>query len=235
MEALVNEIIELISKGKTNVAIEELRKIRSAFSYKNKSEIDTISARYRSLNDAKNGNRISFEEGERELSKISYSLLILLNSKLLNEETTHDNYLSKINKLGEKYIESKNIKNNPSRLREKNQITRKIAQILIEDPELIDRVKETENQGIISGIAYKTGIIPDIENLDLLEYISKRSTSNFSKGNTVNALGELVYSGQLRIGDGQRIKSILNSMKATSDIPLSKNIERVEAALDYLL
>jgi len=51
----------------------------------------------------------------------------------------------------------------------------------------------------------------------------------------VNALAELIYSGQLRFGDEEKIKSILTRIKTNGDLPLKKNIERVEVALDFLL
>lgn len=235
MEVQIKDIISIISKGQTDKAISQLQKIRSSFSFGNKIEIDTISSRYNSLRRAQIGNLISFEEGERELAKINNSLLVILNSNLKEAETEEDDLFKKLESLGEKYIESKKIKNRPFRLREKNQITRKICQMLIEHPELMDKSKESKNQGILSGIAYKVRIVPDIEHLDLLESIAENSSSNFAKGNIVNALGELVYSGQLRLGDDYRILSLLGRMKENSDEPLVKNVERVESALGYLL
>lgn len=70
------------------------------------------------------------------------------------------------------------------------------------------------------------GIQPIRESLD--------SLSHFTKGVFTNALAELIYSGMLRIGDDVVIRKLLELMRQDADLPLSKNIERVLAALDYL-
>lgn len=234
MRKQLEAIIKRIRLGETDKALKESYKIRSSFHFKRKIEMDTIAARFNSLQRDIHGNLINREDGQIELTKINTSLLTLLN-KELNGDLEEEDYLKIILELGEKYNESKTIKNNPSRVREKNHITRKICQLLIEHPALTDQIKDSENQGLIAGIAYKTGIIPNIEDLDLLALIAQNSSGNYSKGNIVNALGGLVYSGQLRLGDDQNIKTILNNMKTNADAPLSKNIERVEIALDFLL
>ena len=46
-----------------------------------KIEIDLISSRFKSLQQNRNRNLLSYEEGERELGKISLSLLKLLNTE----------------------------------------------------------------------------------------------------------------------------------------------------------
>jgi hypothetical protein len=77
--------------------------------------------------------------------------------------------------------------------------------------------------------------MPDVENLKLLKELTNRTTGNYAKGQITNALGELVYTGQLRIGDDRLIQEILEKLKNESDLPLSKNIERVETALSYFV
>jgi len=230
-----NEIIEIISSGNTGLALEEMRKSRAMLSFEEKIELDTVSARFNCLNKDIHKNLISFEDGQRELSRINHGLLTFLNSKIQQEDLSDNDTLSKILKLGEEFNDLKQITNTPSRLREKNQITRKICLYLIEDPQLEAQIIETNNQGILSGLAYKIRTIPDVENLSILNKIASNAKSNFAKGNIVNAIAEIVYSGQLRIGDNETINTILDKLSTEADLPLMKNIERVEIALKYLL
>ena len=143
--------------------------------------------------------------------------------------------MNQIQELAQDYLKSRKIQNNSARLREKNQIVRKICQLLIKNPELIEQLKISNNQGIISGIAYKVNVMPNVEDLKLLKELTFKTRSYYAKGHITNALGELVYSGQLRIGDDRLIEEILQDLKNESDLPLSKNIERVETALKYFV
>ena len=92
------------------------------------------------------------------------------------------------------------------------------------------------NQPIINAaIADKIIKIPDIDDLELLSTIAKEQIDNFTKGNIVNALAEIIYSGQIRIGDDKIIFHLLSELKLNADLPLLKNIERVYYALLYFL
>jgi len=230
-----NEIIEIISSGNTKQALKELQKGREQLNFREKIELDTISARFNSLSQNIHNNLISFEEGQRESSRINAGLLTFLNSKILQEDSTIDDTLSQISKLGEDFNHLNQITNTASRLREKNQITRKICQYLIEEPHLQTQLLSTNNQGIISGLAFKIRTIPDVELLSILDKITSNAKSNFPKGNIVNAIAEIVYSGQMRMGDDVVITSILERLSIDADLPLKKNIERVEVALKYLI
>lgn len=227
-------IIYLISQGQIAKAISGLRKKRQSFSMTKKIEIDLISSRFKSLHEHRNRNLISYEEGERELGKITLSLLNLLNTEPKGNKTT-TTILEEIEELKQEWNAAGNIKNNASRVREKNQVARKIMELLIQDPTNISDLLDTNNEGIISGIALKTKVVPDIEDIEILEQLSQKCIKNFSKGMIVNALAELIYSGQLRIGDEEKIENILTRIKTNCDLPLKKNIERVEVALDFLL
>ena len=236
MQINLEKVKDLIAEGKTKKALDEFDSFISELDSLTRIEINSLKSRFNCMLSFQRTNRISFEEASREQSKIDHALLEIVEELQIRDNLKEaiSNELTAVEKLSVEYIESKEIKNNSSRLREKNQIVRKITQILLRKPELINEVKESNNQGIISGIASKMRVVPNVEDLRLLKDISSRTSGNYSKGQITNTLAELVYSGQLRIGDDEHILNILNNLKANADLPLSKNIERVETALKYL-
>lgn len=230
-----DQIKELVRKGETKEAILTFDEYKKNLDSLTNMELDSLMSRYNCLSTYLRTNQISHEEGSRELARINYAILQIVDDlenkgkgiEIPNKE------MNQIEELAREYIKSKQLKNNSSRLREKNQIVRKICQILIKNPELINQLKTSNNQGVISGIAYKIKVMPDVEDLKVLKEVVYRTTGNYAKGQITNALGELVYTGQLRIGDDRLIEEILEDLKNESDFALSKNIERVETALKY--
>ena len=232
-----DRIKNLVRKGETKAAILRFDEYKRNLDSLTNIEIDSLLSRYNCLSTYLRTNQISQEEGSRELARINYAILQIVDD-LDNKDKgieKPNRELNQIQELAKEYLESKQIQNNSSRLREKNQIVRKICQILIKNPELIDQLKTSNNQGIISGIAYKIKVMPDVEDLKILKELAFRTTGKYTKGQVTNALGELVYTGQLRIGDDRLIEEILADLKNESDLPLLKNIERVETALKYFV
>ena len=117
----------------------------------------------------------------------------------------------------------------------KNDIAKSISENIIQFPGVISGFLPTNSNGIICGLSKKIQAVPEFGDLDLLELLTGDIGSNFTKGCVTNAIAELVYSQKLQIGDDERIRKILNVLKQNSDVPLVKNIERVESALDYLI
>lgn len=232
------KVTHLIKTGKTKQALKVFTLFNKELDPLTRIEIDSLMSRFSCLATYSRTNRISYEEENRELAKINYALLQIIEDQNSKEEEKNSDFehdLKAIEKLAKEYIVSKKIKNNASRLREKSQIVRKIAQILMKKPILLDQLKNSNNQGIISGIVYKMKVAPNVEDLILLKVLSLKVFGNYSKGQITNTLGELVYSGQLRIGDDELILEILNHLKTGADLPLLKNIERVETALEYFI
>lgn len=228
---------DLIRKGETKEALKLLEKLRPQVDSAYKVEIDLMTARFNTLQRDLMLNQISYEEGSRETARITNALL-QLTDKIFSKEglnTQSNDDVKKIIKALDAcfYVI---VEESPSlRLREKNQIVNFIYSYFLDRPKLIHDFIDTDGQAIISAIALKFKIAPNIDDLKLLKQISKNASTNFTKGHIVNALAEFVYSGQLRFGDETIIFDTLNVLKPDADIPLLKNIERVEVALQYFL
>ena len=200
-----------------------------------------ISARYEALKRDEINGTISYEERSIEQNKISVNLLQLVeliegwldsgHRRNMNEETCE----GKIDKLAEEFNETKKVKLTPSRLRAKNNLIKDISKLFIQKPQLIEQYIHSEEEGVIAGIAYKIQTVPQQNDLGVLEDIGGKTKKDFVKGVITNALAELVYSGLLGLGDDQRIFQLLEILKKEADVPLLKNIERVEVALTYLI
>ena len=192
------------------------------------------------MRDIRNGT-ISIQDHKIELNSITYGLLKLiesfneLNFDCIKPIQSPELIKKEIEKLAFEFDTCHNIASNPSRLRMKNHLVQKISERLALIPNLIYSFQDSKNEGIISGISEKIKAYPDINDLDILEKIAHNATKNFTKGNIVNALAEIIYSGQLRLGDDSRIEYILTLLNNHPDIPLEKNIERARAALHFLI
>lgn len=229
---------ELIAKGETQQALETLRDMRGRIEPSTMMELDLLSSRYFTLQSKVRTNTIKFEDGNQELARINSSILEILDGKVI--DSTSYNQLSKkyeqlILEIAESYKSISKEAHTAVRIRKKYKIVKFIAEKLNEYSELIEKFKTTDDQAIIGGIAYKIKANPKVEDLSILKSISERCRSNYSKGQIINAVGEIVYTGELRFGDDIEIKEILVKLESENDIPLTKNIERVLSALDHLL
>jgi len=137
--------------------------------------------------------------------------------------------------LAAQFEETNEQKITSARLRMKNDLLRKIGDKFIQRPTLVAKYENSGQEGILAGIALKIKMYPDYQDLDVLESLTEQASGNFARGAIVNALAELVYSGQLSIGDDRRVIGLLERLELNSDVPLQKNVERVRAALEYLL
>lgn len=229
-----NKIAGLIRKGETDVALKMLEELRPQVDSAHKIEIDLITARFNTLQKDLMLNQISYEEGNREMARITHVLLQLAGKIFGTPKTSKESIKAEVELLGLSYefIDEENISIN---LRWKNDIIRAIYEYFNEYPDLIPDFRHTTEQAIIAAIALRQKIVPNINELNTLKQISKNASSNFTKGHIVNALAEFVYSGQLRFGDETIIFETLNLLKTNADVPLQKNIERVKIALQYFL
>lgn len=232
-----NKIADLIREGKIDAALKLLKELRPQVDSAHKIEIDLITARFNALDKDSRLNQISHKEETRDLSKITYALLQLVD-KIYSQETsfssTKDSAKEQIELLSSffKYILEERAS---LRLREKNHLVKLIHHFFVEHPSLVYDFLNTKEQAIIAAIALKLKLEPKIDQLHLLAQICPNALSRYSKGYIVNALGEFVYSAEIRFGDDAVIFKTLDMLKKDADITLLKNIERVEIALQYFL
>lgn len=232
-----NKIADLIREGRIDAALKLLEELRPQVDSAHKIEIDLITARFNTSQKDLMLNQISYEEGSRETARITHALLQLLNKIYTKQDEklpTKESAKAIVEGLGAAFIFA-NESNPALKLREKNEIVRLIYPFFIDYPGLVQELVDTDRQAIICAIAHKMKLAPNIEELKTLQRIAPNATSDFTKGHIVNALAEFVYSGQLRFGDDTIIFETLNLLKIEADIPLQKNIERVEIALQYFL
>ncbi len=109
-----------------------------------------------------------------------------------------------------------------------------MAEKLIPWANLINEYKGTTDPAMICAIGRKVKIIADVGDLDILETIVPNANSNVTKGFLTNALAELIYAGQLRWGDEERVQAMLNILGKDADKALRTNVDRVKAAIEVL-
>ncbi len=230
---------ELIAKGETQEALETFRNMKGRINPSTMIELDLLSSRYFTLQSKVRTNTITFGESNQELAKINSSILEILETKLLDDNSydrLSKKYEDMIVELGNSYKSISREGHVAVRIRKKYKIVKFIAEKLNEYHELIHKFKYSDDQGIIGGIAYKIKANPKVEDLPILKILTEKCKSNYSKGQIVNAVGEIIYTGELRFGDDSEIREILDRIKSDDDdVPLAKNIERVISALDHLL
>lgn len=176
-----------------------------------------------------------------EFNSITLSLLEILDSvgeidsKFFRDVPSKEQVKKEIEELAVEFAKTDQMSNIPSMLRMKIHIARKMAEKLMLFPDLVREYMGTTDLAVICAIGRKVKIVPDIADLEVLESIVPNATTNVSKGFLTNALAELIYAGQLRIGDDERLYELLRIIKQEDgDRALLSNVERVEAALDYL-
>lgn len=231
---------KLIAKGKLEAAISLLLEISNQFLLSFNKEIILLSARYNAIKSDKIKGIINNDEYNIASNSITNSLLEII--ALIDEldiskikKKSDSNISEKINKLNDEFEETRKIAATTSRLRMKGNIAKSIGDKFIQFPEIINQFIPTNSNGVICGFCIKIQATPEFGDLDKIELVFKNISSDFTKGCMTNALAELIYSQKLQLGDDKRIIQILNKLKENADNPLSKNIERVEAALNYLI
>ena len=238
------DLISLIGQGEIKEAIDILLKFLDTYYARFAADVLQIASRYNQINKERNAGVLPQNDYSVEINSVRRSLIELVISI---EGLSDSNYKVKkgqeevkleIQNLAQRFEEcrkkSKSIQTTPTRLREKNEIGKKIGELFLSHPDLIDAYQESEDEGVIVGLANRFKVVPDTKAIDIFEGVYGNLTGNFSKGCIVNALAEVVYSG-LRIGDDTRIYKMLNTLSQNADEPLRRNIQRVEADLNYLL
>ncbi|MEM7514740.1 MAG: hypothetical protein AAF388_27680, partial [Bacteroidota bacterium] len=235
-----HSVKKLISYGDIHEAMENLIQFTETTTIDMATEIYHTSARYRRLESEKKKGEISSQDYKLEYNSITLSLLEIADSiaeidpRYMAQVASKDELRSEIETLADAFHEADRIRSNASRLRTKIHLARKMAEKLAQRPILIKEFEHTKDQAIICAIGRKIKMVPDIEELDILETLTYNADNNVTKGFITNALAELIYSGQLRIGDDEIMRRILHELGKEGDKVLLTNVTRVEAALDFL-
>ncbi|MBK7871604.1 MAG: hypothetical protein IPJ74_13495 [Saprospiraceae bacterium] len=240
---IYEQLLDLIGQDELEETIALLLDFVSKRYARFSPEVYLISGRFSQVEKEKRQNTIPRSDYNLEINSIRKSLLEIINSlEGLGEENfkrkkEEKEIIAQIQELENRYFQcrkrAKSIQSNPTRLREKNEITRELSQIFIDYPELIQNYFGTNNEGIISGIANRYKRLPELPGIDFFESISKGDLGNFTKCCIANALAEILYSGQLRMGDDNRISKILDDLYPNSYQTVRLSITRVSAELDY--
>jgi hypothetical protein len=237
----IKQLKRLISEGEIDQVIKYLINFSENFYTELNKDIFHTSARYNYLLRDKINGVVSVQDYNLELNSITFGLIEIVTSindldpKYFKKVDSSNQIHEDIEKLSKEFDDCQNIKSTPTRLRMKNHLSRKISEKFIQIPALINEFKFSDKEGIICGISDKIKLVPDNDDLDVLEEIARRATKNFTKGKIVNAIAEILYSGQIRIGDDVRIDDLLDLLNNNADLPLEKNIERVRVALHYAI
>ena len=240
-----NQLTTLIHQGE----IQELLRILLDFVDKHytrfASEIYLISSRYNQVLKEKRLGIIPISDYKLEINSITKNLLEIVNSLEGFEESnfkkkkSKEQVLDAISELDARFnlsrTKMKTIQSNPTRLREKNEIARELGEIFINHPELIQNFHKTTSEGIITGIANRYKRVPELSGIDFFETVASKDLGNFTKCSIVNALAEIIYTGQLMVGDDQRISKILDQLFQSSFQTVKLSITRVSGELDYFL
>ena len=231
----------LIATGNLDKVLNKLLAFIEGINTNVTKEVYLTSARYRSLELEKLRGAIDPDDYKREYNSITLSLLEIIDSlststrSVFKEVPSQERIAAEIDELVKKFHEADTIKSVPSRLRTKVHLARLISEKLILWPELMKKYRGTTELAIICGIGRKVKMVSNIDDLDILESIVPHATTSVSKGFLINGLAELIYSGQLRIGDDFRVRELLTHMKNESDDKVVlTNITFVETILDVL-
>ncbi|MBK6623335.1 MAG: hypothetical protein IPG32_21645 [Saprospirales bacterium] len=242
---MYKELMTLISQGEIRHTIELLLGFVDKHYTRFTPEVYLISSRFSQVSKENREGVLPHSDYTIEINSISKSLLDIVESiEGLSEENfklkkNREEIMRAISELENRFDQSrtkaKTIQSNPTRLREKNEIARELGEIFINHPELIEPFYGTTSEGVITGIANRYKRLPELTGIDFFESIARNDMGNFTKCCIVNALAEIIYTGQLRIGDDQRISNILDSLFPNSFQTVKLSITRVSAELDYFL
>ncbi|MBK6947457.1 MAG: hypothetical protein IPH16_04660 [Haliscomenobacter sp.] len=237
------QLMTLISQGEIEKTISVLLDFVGSHYARFATDIYLISGRFNQVEKERRQNTIPSGDYRIEINSIQKSLMdIIVSMEGLNEgsfkrKKNDVEILAQIKELENRFDlcrkKAKAIEKNPTRLREKNEISRELSQIFIDHPEMIQKFFGANSEGVISGIANRYKRLPELSGIDYFESISKIDLGNFTKCCIVNALAEILYSGQLRTGDDGRISKILDELFPNSYQTVRLSITRVSAELDY--
>lgn len=242
---LHKELIDLISKGNLQDAITLLLSFVEKHYTRAAPEIYLISSRFNQVSKDFRLGIIPRSDYNLEINSITKGLLDISSSfegideDKYKKKKSKDEVFKLIKELDDRFNQSrtkaKTIQSNPTRLREKNEIAKELGEIFINHPELIKEFEGSNSEGIITGIANKYKRLPETTGIAFFESVAKPSLGNFTKCCIVNALAEIIYTGQLMIGDEQRITKILDLLFPDSFQTVKLSITRVSGELDYFL
>lgn len=242
---VLSQLKTLISQGEVKEVIEILLDFVDKHYARFTPEVFLISSRFNQVEKEKRTGTIPRADLNIEMSSITRGLLEIIDSM---EGLSESNYKKKESKeqvlvqikdLQIRFDQCRKkahaIQNNSTRLREKNEISRKMGDVFIDFPDLIQSFYGTQEEGIITGIANRYKKVPELSGIDFFESVPKNELGNFTKCCIVNALAEIIYSGQMRIGDEKRVEKILVDLFPNSYQTVKLSITRVSAELDYFL
>jgi len=235
------EIKKKIAEGHIDQVIPALIEFIEGADSKLTTEVYLAAARFRKLEQEKRRGEIAPGDYKTEFSSVTLSLLEIINAlsmldqAFFKKQSSKEEIRAKIDQLSREFAETDNMKSVLSQLRMKIHIARKIAEKLVLWPAMIYEFKGTSDPAMICAIGRKVKIVPQVEDLDILVSVLPNAKSNITKGFITNAIAELIYSGQLRLGDDFTIRDMLTELgKEGGDAVLIENVERVEALLDFL-
>lgn len=237
------DLIELkkrIADGELDQVLQALIDFIEGADTKMTTEIYLASARFRKLELERRRGEIATKDYQTEFNSVTITLLEIIDSLKNLDVAFFKSMPSKvdtqeeIDRLCREFAETNSMKSVLSELRMKIHIARKIAEKLVLWPGLINKYMGTSDPAMICAISRKVKIVPDVRDLDILVSVIPHATSNITKGFITNAIAELIYSGQLRLGDDITIREMLDELGKEGDAVLIENVERVEALLDFL-
>ncbi|MCB9305360.1 MAG: hypothetical protein H6565_02080 [Lewinellaceae bacterium] len=234
------ELKKLIAAGQVDHVLQALIQFIEGADTKMTTEIYLTSARFRKLELEKRRGEISNKDYSTEFNSVTLTLLEVINalsqldSAMFSGQPSRAETREEIDRLSQEFAETNSMKSVLSELRMKIHIARKIAAKLVLWPDLIGEFKGTSDPAMICAISRKVKMVPDVQDLDVLVSVIPHAQSNISKGFITNAIAELIYSGQLRLGDDITIREMLDELGKEGDRVLIENVERVEALLDFL-
>ena len=229
-----------IADGQLDLVLDKLIEFIEGADTKMTTEIYLASARFRKLELEKRRGEISPKDYKTEFSSVTLTLLEILNAlseldmAFFSGLPTRAETRAEVDRLSKEFTETNGMQSKVSELRMKVHIARKIAEKLVLWPDMIHEFKGTSDPAMVCAIGRKVKMVPDVQDLDILVSLIPNASSNITKGFITNALAELIYSGQLRLGDEVTIRSMLDQLGEEGDKVLIENVERVEALLDFL-
>ncbi len=236
----IQHLKPLLSQGETKQVIGHLLQLSATYNLPSGNEIVLLSSRFHIVTKEKNGGRISFDTYKLEINAINAAIYLVVDElhTLKFEQLAIKSFpkiLETIQLFEKEYIQANQVSYLPARLRLKNNAAKSIGVLLQSNPGLLQQFSANPSTAVICGICKKIQMNPESGDLNTIEKFTLPSLGMFTKGNIVNAITELIYFQTLSIGDDHRVKVLLNNLKTNADQPLLKNIERAEAALQYLL
>lgn len=237
----LNDLKRSISFGNVGQVIEELIQFTEGSTSSMTTEIYLVSARYRSLESEKLRGGLDLKDYKLEFNSITLNLLEIIDAIQHASVGTFQQYCPKekvreeLEHLSKEFEETDSMRSVPAMVRMKIYIARKMAEKIVPWPDLIKEYKGTTNQAMICAIGRKVKIVADTEDIEILASVAKNANNHISKGFLVNALMELIYAGQLQLGDEIVVYELLDILEKNGNTPLVKNVERVRAGLDFLM